>query len=217
MVLLYNHIYGYYYAAIPLIVSLASRLKISCSEACAVMYVDMMQSTKITCQIGSSDKLRLFYEMFINTLSEIAITHGARIVKNGGDSIICYFPMTRDCLEKSTFREVLNCGLEIIHVRQVLNSGLAAAGLPATSYRVSADYGKHEVVKDQNSEIVDIFGPTMCICAKINILSPPNCLLVGSDLYEIVKSFPGFSIHNFGEYMVHEKRRYPVFLVFRKV
>lgn len=181
------------------------------------MYVDMVQSTKITCQISDSDKLRLFYETFINTLSDIAITHGARIVKTGGDSIICYFPRTKDCVEKSAFKEMLNCGLEMIHAREVLNSGLAAAGLPTTSYRISADYGKHEVVKDQNLDIVDIFGPTMCICAKINSLSPPNCLVVGSDLYEIVKSFSDFNVRGYGEYLVHEKHPYPVFLVFRKV
>jgi hypothetical protein len=76
------------------------------------MYVDMVQSTRITCQIGSSDKLRLFYEMFINTLSDIAIGHGTRIVKNGGDSIICYFPKSRDCICRSAFREALDCGME---------------------------------------------------------------------------------------------------------
>lgn len=181
------------------------------------MYVDMVQSTKITCQIGDSDRLRLFYEMFINTLSDIAITHGGRIVKNGGDSIICYFPKTKDCVERSAFKEMLHCGLEIIYAREALNAGLEAVGLPRTSYRVSVDYGKHEVVKDQNSDIVDIFSPTMCICAKINSLAPPNCLVIGSDLYEIVKSEKDFNICSYGEYPVHEKHRYPVFLVCRKV
>jgi len=176
---------------------LASRLKISSSEASAVMYIDMVQSTKITCQISDSDKLRLFYESFINTLSDIAISHSARIIKNGGDSIICYFPKTKDCVEKSAFKEILDCGLEIIHARDVLNAGLASAGLPATSYRISIDYGKHEVVKDEDLNIVDIFGPTMCVCAKINSLAPPNCMVIGSDLYEIVKSFPDFRFHRY--------------------
>lgn len=194
----------------------ASRLKITSSEACAVMYVDMVQSTKITCQIGNSDKLRLFYETFINTLSDIAISHGARIVKNGGDSIICYFPKTRDCEDKSAFKEIMNCGLRMIHARETLNAALEVAGLPTTSYRISADYGKHEVVKDENLDIIDIFGPTMCVCAKINSLAPPNCLVVGSDLYEIAKSFQDYTIRSFGEYLIHEKHQYPVFLVFRK-
>lgn len=180
------------------------------------MYVDMVQSTKITCQIGSSDRLRLFYEMFINTLSDIAIDHGARIIKNGGDSIICYFPKSKDCIDKSAFREMLNCGMEMIHARSVLNSGLEAVGLPSMSYRISLDYGKHEVVKDDNFDIVDIFGPTMCVCAKINSLAPPNCMVIGSDLYEIVKSFPDFNILGYGQYLIQEKHPYPVFLVFKK-
>lgn len=195
---------------------MASRLKISSSEACAVMYVDMVQSTRITCQIANSDKLRLFYETFINTLSDIAITHGARVVKNGGDSIICYFPKTMDCAEKSAFKEMLNCGLDMIHAREVLNAGLEAAGLPPTNYRISADYGKHEVAKDADLDIVDIFGPTMCVCAKINSLAPPNCMVIGSDLYEIVKSFSDFNMVSFGEYAIQEKHSYPVFLVLKK-
>lgn len=195
---------------------MASRLKISSSEACAVMYVDMVQSTRITCQIANSDKLRLFYETFINTLSDIAITHGARVVKNGGDSIICYFPKTTDCAEKSAFKEMLICGLEMIQMREVLNAGLEAAGLPATNYRISADYGKHEVVKDADLDVVDIFGPTMCVCAKINSLAPPNCMVIGSDLHEIVKSFPDFSMVGFSQYAIQEKHSYPVFLVLKK-
>lgn len=180
------------------------------------MYVDMVQSTKITCQIPNSDKLRLFYETFINTLSDIAITHGARVVKNGGDSIICYFPKTADCTQKSGFKEMLNCGFEMIHTRDALNSALEAAGLPTTNYRISADYGRHEVVKDNDLEIADIFGPTMCICAKINSMAPPNCMVIGGDLYEIVKSEKDFNILGCGEYSIYEKRPYPVFLVLKK-
>jgi class 3 adenylate cyclase len=180
------------------------------------MYVDMVQSTKTTCQIASSDKLRLFYETFINTLSDVAMTHGARIVKNGGDSIICYFPRTKDCADKSAFKEMLTCGLEMIHAREVLNAGLNASGLPATNYRISVDYGKHEVVKDEDLDIVDIFGPTMCVCAKINSLAPPNCMVMGSDLHEIVKSFSDFNMVSFGQYMIQERRPYPVFLILKK-
>lgn len=195
---------------------MASKLKISSSEACAIMYVDMVQSTRMTCQISSSDKLRLFYETFINTLSDIVISHGARIVKNGGDSIICYFPKSKDCVDRSAFREMLECGMEMIRARDALNSGLEAVGLPATSYRISLDYGKHEVVKDSNSDIVDIFGPTMCVCSKINSLAPPNCMVIGGDLYEIVKSLTDFNILAYGQYFVQDKHPYPVFLVFKK-
>jgi two-component system, OmpR family, response regulator ChvI len=193
---------------------LSSRIKINSSECCAVMFVDMVHSTKMACGIGDSAKLRTFYEMFINTLSEVAIGNEARIVKNGGDSIICYFPRTKDCAEKSAFRKILKCGLEMIHARENLNSGLESVGLPVTSYRISIDYGKHEVIKNQDLDIADMFGPTMSVCAKINSLAPPNSLIIGSDLYEIVRSFPDFKIVAYGEYAIYEKQSYPVFLVF---
>ena len=195
---------------------MASRLKITSSETCVVMFVDMVSSTKTACQIGSSDKLRLFYETFINTLSDIATSHGATIVKNGGDSIICCFPKTQDCLEKSAFREMLVCALEIISAHKIVNFALQSAGLPTVSYRVSADYGRHEVVKDPKSDTADLFSPTMNLCAKINCLSPPNSVVIGSDLYEIVKSFSDFMIRGCGEYRVNEKRAYPVFAVSKK-
>ena len=197
--------------------SLASRVKISASQTCVVMYVDMVDFTKITCRISSSDKLRLFCETFINTISDVASLQGAIIVKTGGDSIISYFPETTDSVKKSSLEEMLNSGLEILNARSVLNFRLQSAGLPTVSYRVSADYGKHEIVKDSNGETVDLYSPTMCICSKINRLAPSNNMVIGGDLHEIVKSLSGLSIRSYGEYKVDEKRAYPIFIVSKRL
>jgi class 3 adenylate cyclase len=177
------------------------------------MMVDMVDSTRTTCQLGNSCRLRLFYELFINSLSGIAEGFDGRVVKNGGDSIICYFPRTKDCIDRSRLLSVLTCGLEMINARMALNRGLHSIGLPAVSYRVSADYGRHEVAKGLEPDTIDLFGPTMSLCAKINALSPANSLVIGGDLYEIVKSISEFIIHKYGEYRLDEKKGYLLYLV----
>ncbi len=190
-----------------------SRLRFESSESCAIMIVDMVNSTRVACRLDDSCKLRLFYEIFINTMSDIARSLGGRVIKNGGDSIICYFPMTRECTDESCLLPVLICGLDMLDARTHLNYGLQSLGLPAVSYRISADYGTHEVAKDLNSETIDLFGLTMSLCAKINSLSPANSLVIGEDLCKMVKSFSGFTIRKYSEYPLDEDKTYVLYTV----
>lgn len=193
--------------------NLSNKLKFTCSGSCVVMFIDMISSTRTSCEIRNSAKLRLFYEIFVNVLSEVASNHGARIIKNGGDSIFCYFPRTMESQEKASFREVLNCGLKMIQERDILNAMLQSENLPPVSYRISADYGRHEIVKDSNFDTIDLFGPTICLCSKINILCPPNNMVIGSDLHEIAKSLSDFVTRPSGEYKIDQRQSYPIYLV----
>ena len=59
----------------------------------------------------------------------------------------------------------------------------------------SADYGRVEIAKSKITEEEDLFGPTMNLCAKINSKGPPNGIVVGGDLYLVLKSL--FSSHSF--------------------
>lgn len=195
----------------------AEELTFSESEYYCVLYADMANSTRTAMLITNSGKLRAFYGAFINSLIEVASSFDSRVIKTGGDSVICYFPETRDCSNKSCFRKVLQCGLEMIAARCRINSKLQAEGLPAISYRISADYGKHEVVKaPANPAVRDLISTTMNVCSKINSLAPANCMRIGGDLYEIVKSCPGFCFEAAGEYMAGLKNGYPVYAVSRR-
>lgn len=192
---------------------MSSDLRFESSETFAIMIVDMVNSTKTACRIDNSSKLRLLYGTFINTMSNIATGLGAKVIKNGGDSIICYFPGTRECTDKSCLLPVLSCGLEMINARVGLNYRLQSIGLPPVSYRISADYGRHEVAKDPYSSAIDLFGRTMNLCAKINTLSPIDSLVIGEDLYEIVKTFSDFTTTKCGEYRLDELTSYLLYLV----
>jgi class 3 adenylate cyclase len=172
---------------------------------------DIADSTMTVFQIASSEKLRLFYYLFISEMSDIAVRYEARVVKNAGDGVICYFPRTKDLGNKLAFKQVVDCGLEMIRYRNELNTRFQKEGLPTINYRVSADFGKHEMSINEKLEVCDIFSSTMNICSKIKLGS--NQLVIGSDLYEIVKVFSQFSFKQKGEYSLDPKRRYPIFLV----
>src|SRR5262245_61870906 len=74
--------------------------------------VDIVNSTKITANIGNSEDVAKYYSIFINTMALIARNFGAEIVKNVGDSVIFFFPKTSETsTDKTPYLDVLKCGL----------------------------------------------------------------------------------------------------------
>ena len=59
---------------------------------------------------------------------------------------------------------------------------------------ISADYRLVEIVKSLTSTNEDLFGPIVSIRAKLNSIVHPNWMVIGSDLYQIVKSSLGENI-----------------------
>jgi CheY-like chemotaxis protein len=55
------------------------------------------------------------------------------------------------------------------------------------SYKISANYGKVEVARSGSSQNIDLFGSTVNICSKINAKAIPNGMVIGGDLYKILK------------------------------
>ena len=192
---------------------MSGHLRFSGSEQCCILMADIAGSTETVFRIASSEKLRLFYELFIGEISDIAAIFDAKVIKNTGDGIICYFPKTKDLRNMEAFKQVVDCGLGMIKHHKSLNLRFQLEGLPAINYRVSADFGKHELAIDEKLRVCDIFSSTMNICSKIKLKLGFNQLVIGSDLYEIVKGFPQFTFKQRGEYSLDPKRAYPIFLV----
>ena len=110
----------------------------------------------------------------------------------------------------------MECCLALISSRNTINSNLYEEKLPGISYRISAEYGRVEVAKSDRSASYDLFGTTVNFCAKINKNAPPNGIVIGSDLYTIVSSFPAladrYNIQEIGELHLRTgKRRYPIY------
>ena len=192
------------------------------AESYCVSFVDIVNSTNITAQISHTEKIGKYYSIFINTMATLARNYGAKITKNAGDSLIYYFPKTADSTNKAAFIDVIECGLTMISAGTVLNTKMYEEGLPSIDYRISADYGRVGIVRSAISQNDDLFGPTMNICSKINSKALPNQMVIGSDLYQIIKSSSSsyhrldYRFKSVGEYSVGFKQTYPVYSVLAK-
>jgi class 3 adenylate cyclase len=185
-----------------------------------VLFVDMMDSTKTTCRIPDSLGLRRYYSLFFSRIAPIVRKYGGKIIKTTGDGLIAYFPNTLDISNQDAFRAVIQCALAMTDARCALNSDLNEMGLPSMTYRVSADYGNLQMASSSTSRVEDLFGSTMNVCAKINRLAASNGVVIGGDLYTIIRSFAILDdechCQELGSYDLGLKNRYPVYAITAK-
>ena len=186
------------------------------SENYCICFIDIVGSTQITAKITPSEKVGKFYSTFINAVASIVKDHNGKIVKTVGDGVLFFFPGTSNIEDIEALVDALECCLALISSRNTINSTLHEEKLPGISYRISAEYGRVEVAKSDRSASYDLFGTTVNFCAKINKNAPPNGIVIGSDLYTIVSSFPAladrYNIQEIGELHLRTgKRRYPIY------
>jgi CheY-like chemotaxis protein/class 3 adenylate cyclase len=195
------------------------------SMNCCIGFVDMVNSTSNTAEMMVSDrgKIGKYYSIFINTMAVLAKNYGAKIVKSAGDALIFYFPDSSDPINEAAFKDILECFTTMILARDIINAKLHSEGnLPSVSYRISADYGRVEVATSTSAKgREDLFGSTMNICAKINSMAEPNGIVIGGDLYQIIKSFSFIDkYYQFrelrGGYSVGFNHMYPVYRTLSK-
>ena len=186
------------------------------SESYCVCIVDMADSTRITSRIRDPKRIMQYYSIFLNSMAAIAKAYGAKIIKNVGDSLIYYFPETADVTKWSGFKGVPESAITMIWAHKVINAKLSEEKLPLVDYRISADYGRVEIAKSSSSMSEDLFGTAINICSKINTKAAPNGLIIGGDLYRVLKgSFPdisnAYSFREKGEYSSGIKQSYPIY------
>jgi CheY-like chemotaxis protein len=157
-------------------------------ENYCVTVVDIVGSTQIVSTIGNSKNVRNFYAIFINTMVSTLKRYNAKVIKTVGDGIISYFPDTVDSTNSTAFENVLECCFAQIEQGNSINNMLKDDKLPNISYRVSADYGKLTRVRLDYFDNEDLFGSTVNFCSKINSHAPPNGIIIGNDLYQIIRS-----------------------------
>ncbi len=80
-----------------------------------VCIIDIVDSTKITQELASSEKIRGYYSIFLNSMASIIKHHNGKVIKNAGDCLIYYFPKTVDSATNNepAFQDVLDCGLVV--------------------------------------------------------------------------------------------------------
>ena len=175
--------------------------------------IDIVNSTKIVSRL-SQNKASKYYTTFHNNMAKIVHQYNGQILKTMGDSLLFYFPDTSFSERKFGFLSCLECGFSLMDTHEKLKKLLAAEMLPAIDFRISFDYGN--VTMMRNTEwAVDLVGPTINTCAKINGICSANGMVIGGDLYEKTKSFKEYKFKNSGSFSADLKHPYPVFSVIR--
>ncbi|HUT05658.1 MAG TPA: adenylate/guanylate cyclase domain-containing protein [Nitrosopumilaceae archaeon] len=176
--------------------------------------VDMVNSTKITSQL-SLKKSAKYYEIFLNTMARVLNRFGGMIVKNVGDSLLFYFPESSKGRSYG-FMTGLEGSLAMQDAHNFINMCAKKEGLPGIDYRISCDYGPVMIMDQNESHGVDMIGPSLNMCSKINHFATKNEFVIGGDLYQVTKKLPDYSFSSKGKCDLQSKYSYPVYSVCRK-
>lgn len=182
------------------------------SQNYCVGCVDIVNSTKISASMPYKN-LSGYYEIFLNSMSKIIGRFGGKVIKNVGDCLLYYFPKSVDLSKSDGYTSCLDCGLAMIEARQVICQQLALKKLPCISYRISADCGRVLVMNTTESTSIDLIGPPLNMCTKINHCADHNEFVIGGDLYEMVKKTTGYRFSQVPSCNVGFKQSYPVYKV----
>ena len=171
--------------------------------------IDIVNSTKTVARLRS-DLIPQYYEIFLNNMAKVVNRHQAEILKIMGDSLLFYFPDTCYSDNKSGFLNVIECSFSMMKTHKKLNQILKRYRLPQIDFRISFDYGNVTMMKTSNG-LIDLVGPSINTCAKINDLAPINGTIFGGDLYEKIKHFSEYGFKNVGGFSIGLKQSYPIF------
>ena len=177
--------------------------------------VDMVDSTKISANLHEKDWCK-YYSIFLNSMGKIVKRFGGIIIKNGGDSLLYYFPESSNSKRKYGFMSCLECSLALVEAQKYICKNVLLEGLPALNYRVSADYGNVVIMMPDNSRCIDVIGPPVNMCSKINHKAEKNSVVIGGDLYQMVKDYNDYNFKSVSEMSIGLKYTYPIYAIQRK-
>jgi len=176
--------------------------------------IDLKDSTRISSKL-SDDEVSKMYEIFLNFMAKIVRKHNGEVVKNIGDALMFRFANV-DPNNVEMMKNILECCFNMIESRGELKKELNAENIEELDYKISATYGSVKVAESTTSKISDIFGPTVNRCFKINSLCPKNSIVIGSNLYEILKDYNEYEFTQFCSIEMKKKYGYSIFEVKRK-
>lgn len=171
--------------------------------------VDMVDSTKISAEMNEISWSK-YYELFLNSMAKILSRFGSVVIKNQGDSLFYYFPESAKGT-KYGFMSVLECSLSMLEAHDSICENSKKMGLPCLDYRISADYGRVVVMNSNTTSSPDLIGPPVNMCAKINSGADINGVVIGGDLYSMVKGFNDYRFQELKGFSLGFKHPYPVY------
>ncbi len=185
------------------------------TENYCIGMVDMVNSTKMAATLGGS-KMSFYYQIFLNSMSRILSRFGGFVIKNIGDSLLYYFPESSKTNRKFGLMSCLECSLTMAEQRSAICKVLNQNNLPDVDYRISADYGSVFLMKTNNPDSFDMLGPPVNMCTKINPVAKANSVVIGGDLYTVVKHFDDYVFSEIKGFSLGFKHLYPIYTLHRK-
>jgi len=176
--------------------------------------IDMKDSTKISAELSGEDVTKL-YEIFLNFMAKIVRKYNGEVIKTIGDALLFRFPNV-DPSKPTLMKNILECCLSMIESHGKLKEQLQAENMPELNYKVSVTYGSVRVAQSTTSNVSDVFGPTVNRCFKINSLCPTNCIVIGDNMYKILKDFHEYEFAELSDNEMKQKYGYTIFVVRRK-
>ena len=161
------------------------------SLQCVVGIIDLVESKRISAHMPANQWGK-YYEIFLNSISNELYKFGGFVIKNVGDGLLFYFSDPPGSKQKTSVRTSIECGLTITESHEKICDSLHNEGLPCLNFRVSLDYGRVIMMKTNNCAYIDIIGPPVNMCSKINHFASTNGLAIGGDLYQLIKKFKDF-------------------------
>ncbi len=184
------------------------------NENSCVCIIDIVRSTVLTIDL-SDEQIQKFYDIFLNSVATIVKKFNGIVVKNVGDSLLFHFPNIESS-DKAAFMNVIECCLTICESNNEINKSMIQEKLPKIDYRTSVTYGTVDTAKIATSSVDDIFGPIVNVCSKINRFALPNNVVIGSHVYENIKSLEKYNLRDMNVNPIISDLNYSVYLVTRK-
>lgn len=182
------------------------------TENYCVGMVDLVDSTKISA-ILESKKMSRYYQVFLNSMSKILKEYDGKVVKNIGDCLLYYFPLTTKESQEEYLTRCLECSFSMTESHDFICRHLKKEKLPCLNYRISMDYGSVILMRSSDSPSIDMIGTPINMCSKINRSAPENGIVIGGDVHEMIKRVPGYGFKQIDGYSVGFKLDYPIYLV----
>jgi len=152
----------------------------------------------------SSEQVRKFYTLFINTMYRIINEHGGKVLNTYGDSIRSYFPKTSSKNDFGWVKDFLECCLNQIENRRSLSKKMNDEGLPEIFYKVTTDYEMLRFEWDRNDDWNTI--PIVPLTNKISRRTPANWIVLREVLYRSISS----AIHDEDHYRFESLGAFPI-------
>ena len=127
-----------------------------------------------------------------------------------------YFPESSKPKRKFGFMACMECNLTMIEYHDTLCEQLEKEGLPCVDYRISSDYGSLVLMKSNISSAMDVIGPPLNMCSKINHSASKNGIVIGGDLHYMVKGFTDYKFIEKEGLSLGFKHSYPIYEVKRR-